>query len=785
MLTAKTNRSSLSDAHNGKNTQTTPRISKLVRGGSTKSASGSPVLLRSFTSCVDGSPKSIDSRPPTAHRSAKIILSADKLPRPTKTPTLQPRLDVLQEELRRTREQLASVEQEKLKAVKELDNANRTADESYCKLNEALAARSMAEESSKIARVRADKIQQAGIEAARKKEEECQNEIDRVRNRHDLDVLSLLSTTKELERVRQELTLTSDSRDRAICHSNDARKIAEINAEKVDILSSEVNQLNALLDSTMDSLSNENQEIVKKMNLEIDCLKSKLEKTKLTDVKLVEMELLLEVLNTELNVAKRGEFDACKFVDELKKQVELLLVQLQEAKLSQKSSTDLSYLVSKQLNDWKVALLDSESELAALREKVNTLGFEVVQHKEELLNSEKLLREAHIEASKTEETVVVLKSELQNLKQEKLLATENEKIVASKIESLSEEKIKLMRELETARYESENNKKDMEELASALRKVSLEARETREILLEKHTEIEDFYAQTEHLRSALKNTEESYQVMLDEARYEIICLKKSIERNQTEAESVEAEWNVKELNVSSSIDSTKEESESKSWKGAHYQVNAKKDDKYLMLNKVIDSESATAGNGVAEDAKADPFSFKESSLNVGNELQNVRSENSTIPARETAGIDKIKELSIFLAKPKATKPKDSVLSKCDNEYEVLDTNANYGERKKASSGMQGYLGQVKEENANRIRTAKVDTLKMGSKLPFSAYECDVKSIDDELDSRMASRSFRKVNILPSEDFNGDSLKLIRFQEVKVKKALLNKLGNLLKRSNHK
>ncbi|KAI0510273.1 hypothetical protein KFK09_010874 [Dendrobium nobile] len=781
MLTAKT-KSSLSDAHNGKNTQTTPRISKLVRGGSTKSASGSPVLLRSFTSCVDGSPKSIDSRPTTAHRSAMIILSADKLPRPTKTPTLQPRLDVLQEELRRTREQLASVEQEKLKAVKELDNANRTADESYCKLNEALAARNMAEESSKIARVRADKIQEAGIEAALKKEEECQNEIDRVRNRHDLDVLSLLSTTKELERVRQELTLTSDSRDRAICHSNDARKIAEINAEKVDILSSEVNQLNALLDSRMDSLSNENQEIVKNLNLEIDCLKSKLEKTKLTDVKLAEMELLLEVLNTELNVAKRGEFDACKFVDELKKQVELLLVQLQEAKLSQKSSTDLSYLVSKQLNDWKVALLDSESELAALREKVNTLGFEVVQHKEELLNSEKLLREAHIEASKTAETVVVLKSELQNLKQEKLLATENEKIVASKIESLSEEKIKLMRELETARYESENNKKDMEELASALRKVSLEARETREILLEKHTEIEDFYAQTEHLRSALKNTEESYQVMLDEARYEIICLKKSIERNQTEAESVEAEWNVKELNVSSSIDSMKE---SKSWKGAQYQVNAIKDDKYQMLNKVIDSESATAANGVAEDAKADRLSFKERLLDVGNELQNVRSENSAIPARETAGIDKIKELSIFLAKPKATKPKDSVLSKCDNEYEVLDTNANHGERKKASSGMQGYLGQVKEENANRIQTAKVDTLKMGSKLPFSAYECDVKSIDDELDSRMASRSFRKVNILPSEDFNGDSLKLIRFQEVKVKKALLNKLGNLLKRSNHK
>ncbi|KAH0448498.1 hypothetical protein IEQ34_022298 [Dendrobium chrysotoxum] len=108
------------------------------------------------------------------------------------------------------------------------------------------------------------------------------------------------------------------------------------------------------------------------------------------------MEVLVEVLNTALNFAKGGELDACKLVDELKKTVQLLLVQLHE---------------------------------------------DIVL---EVLN--RFVRET-----------IVLKSKLQNLKQEKLHAIENEKIVASEIESLSEKKRKLMRELETARCESENN----------------------------------------------------------------------------------------------------------------------------------------------------------------------------------------------------------------------------------------------------------------------------------------------------------------------------------------
>ncbi|XP_020596661.1 WEB family protein At5g16730, chloroplastic-like isoform X2 [Phalaenopsis equestris] len=715
MLAAKTNRSSSSDTHNGKNTQTTPRSSKLFRGGSTKSSSGSPSLFRSSSSFLDRFSKSIDdAKPTTERRPSKIISSADKLPHPTKKPDLQPKLIFVQEELRRTREQMASVEQEKIKAGEELNFAKRTAEEKYNKLNEALAARNKAEEGSKIASIKADEMEKIGIGAMRKKEEEFQKKIDHIRNLHNLDVLALDSAKMELERVRKELTVASDARDRAISHSNDAMKTAEINAEKFGIFSSEINQLNAFLDSGMDSLSNENQEIVEKLNLEIDCLKSKLEKTKFTDVKLVEMEVLLEAINTELNVAKTGKLDAIKFVDALKQQVELLLVQLQEAKLSQKSSTHLSDLVSKQLEDCKLALRNSESELAALREKVISLNLEAVNHKEDLKKSERQLNEANIEASEMAKTVVALKLELQNLKQEKLDVMENDKIVASEIQSLTEEKEKLMKELEAARNESENSKKAMEELASALKEVSLEARETREILLEKHADLENFYFQTEHLRSALKNTEESYQVMLDEARYEIICLKKSIERAQTEAESLEAELKVKEL-CPSSIKFEKEESESESFKGEDCQVEA------------------------------------------------------------------IKKLSFLLVKPEATKPMDSALSNCLYEYEFLDSNAIHGEKTNATLGAQNYLERANNENVNGVHSGKDETLTMGSKLDFPAHECNVKSIDDEVDCRTASRSFRKVNVLPSKDFTGDSLKLIRFEEVKVKKALLNKLGNFLKK----
>ncbi|WOL01468.1 hypothetical protein Cni_G10184 [Canna indica] len=102
-------------------------------------------------------------------------------------------------------------------------------------------------------------------------------------------------------------------------------------------------------------------------------------------------------------------------------------------------------------------------------------------------------------------------------------------------------------------------KETMEGLASALNEMSTESRENQERLLEKQAEIEDARLQIEQLDSTLKNTEERYEVMLDEARYEIVCLKKTVEKLEAETSNSSTEWDTKELHLINAIKKSKDE----------------------------------------------------------------------------------------------------------------------------------------------------------------------------------------------------------------------------------
>ncbi|XP_020277428.1 WEB family protein At3g02930, chloroplastic-like [Asparagus officinalis] len=220
----------------------------------------------------------------------------------------------------------------------------------------------------------------------------------------------------------------------------------------------------------------------------------------------------VESLEIEVADVKKAELNSRNFTDEWKKKAELLEVQLAEANKFTESSSDSLASVTKQLEDSNSSLQDVLSENAGLRVKIESLEIELNRHKEK--------------ASEMSKEVEDLKSDIQ--------ALEKEKVAAADAASFSGERQKLLKELEIAREEEEKAKKAMEGLASALHEMSVEARETQERLFAKRVEHENALAQVEQLRSAIRNTEENYEVMLDEARYEIVCLKKAIEKLETE-----------------------------------------------------------------------------------------------------------------------------------------------------------------------------------------------------------------------------------------------------------
>ncbi|XP_073012411.1 uncharacterized protein [Typha latifolia] len=447
MLPAKP-KSGLSDTSTNKKMTATPKVSKLGKGECTKSNSGPSSPVPKPRLLNDRSPKSANSRT-TGERQSPKSGTPDKQPQARKAAAeLQAQLDALQEDVKKAREQLAGVEQEKIRALDELNDAKRSADEANEKLRDAIASQKKAEESLQLERLRADESEQAGIESCRK--------LETIQNQQSVDASVLLSVTQELERVKHELAMSTDAK-------NSATSIVERDTRKVESEPS-------------------------------------------------------------------------------RRKAELLQLQLKESNQSKESSLKSLAHVMQQLEESNALLQDAESEIATLKGKVGSLEIEVARYKGDFEESNRHFDLAQLEMQDLGQTVELLKHELQRM-------ANDEKDATSNIQRLSKERDKLLDDLKAAKDETEEVKKAMAGLTSALHEVSMEARELQERLLTKSSDIEDAHAKIEQLESARRNTEEMYEVMLDEARYEIACLRKAVERLESEAKNPTDECDVGDLKV--------------------------------------------------------------------------------------------------------------------------------------------------------------------------------------------------------------------------------------------
>ncbi|KAG2653180.1 hypothetical protein PVAP13_1NG435500 [Panicum virgatum] len=581
-----------SAAAEGKSGKVTPPTPK--GGRASKPANGTPPQA---PRTADRSPRSADKPPSGDRRTPKVF---DRLSTPPAekqssavklSHELQAQLAAVQEELAKAKEQLVEKEKEKGKVLEELEDAKRLADEANANLMVALAARKKAEEASETEMFRAVELEQTSIESMQK-EEELQRKLESMRSQQESDAAALRSTVGQLEKARYELADAIDAKNLALNQVDDAARLSEVNAHKVELLNAEVARLKDLLDTELESKEKEGAERIMRLEAEVSALKIELQKAKDAEEKVAELGDVIEDLRVDVANATKATTEAEELADEWKEKAEILEIKLEAANQSYMLKVNSLNSVMKELDAASTLLAEKESELSDLQNKLQALEDEVARQNEDIIASNERLDVAEKEAIELREEINELQSKLQALEEEKMDAVNNENNASSQIESICEEKEKLAQELEASKDEYEKVKKAMEDLASALHEMSGEAREARERYLNKQEEIEHAKAQIEELNMNLKNTRENYEVMLDEANYERVCLKKTVERMEAEAKNTSEDWQSKE--ISSMLGNAKGRVLNGTGpKDENEKANTKEDDPVVVVAKMWENSKVT------------------------------------------------------------------------------------------------------------------------------------------------------------------------------------------------
>ncbi|XP_066345768.1 WEB family protein At5g16730, chloroplastic-like [Miscanthus floridulus] len=645
---------------------------------------------------------------------------------------LQAQLAAVREDLVKAKEQLVENEKEKGRVLAELERAKKAADEANAKLQEAQGT---------------DKLPAGESEQAN------------MHGQQEADAAALRSTVEQLEKARYELADALDAKNEALSQVDEAVRASEVKALEVKLLTAEVKRLKELVDSKLDGRGKKTAERIQNLEAENSALKLKLEKAKAAEEKAIQLERMVNELKSDADDARKSGSKSEQLADEWQKKAELLEARLEEADQSNILKGESLNSAMEELDSTSSLLRDRESEVAVLQDKVRFLDDELAKLKSDIDVSGQRTNAAEKEAADLWTEVEGLRLKLRTAEEEKIEALNSDKYASSEIETLNEQKNQLADELEATKDELEKVKKAMEGLASALQEMSAESREAQEKYLLKQDEIERAQAQVEELSLSLKNTKENYELMLDEANYEKVCLTKSVERLESEAKGAHEEWQSKELSFVNSIKNSEEEI------GAiRVQMNRtlevvkeKENENTELQEKLQQLESQLMeANRIREQANAETIQWKEKVLDQENELQNIKQENDDLQAKESAASQKIKELSSQFANTKDG---------------TTNGNAKEGDNEK---------GDTEDEDEPVVVVSK-----MWENSKFADYDSSKEKENDgdsqvDLESNKGDAGLDSNGLHSAKDNSGRTSPTKQHQQHK-KKPLLKRFGGLLKK----
>ncbi|KAI5017695.1 hypothetical protein ZWY2020_042583 [Hordeum vulgare] len=521
-----------------------PRVSRLAKpaatAGSSKQAAEAraPSPLHNAARAAAAAPldKSVDAaqKPSPGERRSNFKASPhrtsatpDRQPRVAKASELQAQLNLVQEDLRNAREHLANIDRDRAQVHGDLVLTKTLADEAYQKLEESLAAQRRAEEALELERFKSVEREQASMELARRKEEEWQRKHADITKRHAQDVNSLAKATKELENAMGELAVTAQAKNSALSRADEAEKTTQGIAKRMEILMAEVTRLK----SEMESREKGAEEIIDKLRSEATELRAELQRAMAFQEKLVRAEEVVEGLKVDIAYAKRAEMDADQSAQGWKNKAAALNDRLVAITSLNKSNEEALASLTKSFQE-------AQSQLLQLTEKAAASECEASQYKEGFLETNRRLDIVRKEASDLQAAIDSLRSEHELLNEAHRQVVSNEKAASSQISILGGDKVRLQQELDEAREEKNKAKKGVEDVAAALRQVSAEAREAKERVLAKQTELDHAQLQISELKTTTKNAGDKHQLMLHESN----CLKEKVEMLESEAKNAKENY---------------------------------------------------------------------------------------------------------------------------------------------------------------------------------------------------------------------------------------------------
>ncbi|PNT67966.1 hypothetical protein BRADI_3g34295v3 [Brachypodium distachyon] len=640
-----------------------PRVSRLVKPaatGSSKQSAEPRAPSPLHNAARTAAPVSIDATPkpsPIERRSFKAsphrtTTVADKQPRMLKASELQAQLNIVQEDLRSAREHLASIDRDRAQVHGDLALTKSLADEAYRKLEDSLAAQRRAEEALELERFKSVEREQAAIELAWRKEDEWLRKHGDATKRQAQDAASLAKIAKELENAKGELAVTLQAKNSAIGRADEAEKIAEASAKKMETLMEEVTRLK----SEMDSRGEAAAEIISKLRSEASELRAELQRAMVFEEKLARAEEVVEGLNVDIAYSKRAEMDSDQSAQRWKAKVAALEARLTEITSLNKSKEEALVSLTKSFDD-------THAQLVQLREKMALSEREAGQYKEGFLETNSRLEVAKKEASGLQAVIDSLRSEHELLNEAHRQVINNEKAASVQFSMLAGDKARLQLELDGAREEKDKAKKAVEDLAAALRQVSSEAREAKERVLAKQSELEHVQLQMSELKKMMKDAEDKYQLVHDESN----CLKKIVQRMESEAKIFQDDHTSKEAGFAEMLRRSEEEASSArsemnklmgSLAAAEKQVeelNAERT-KHIHEMKGIDQNTMDASSSAQQPVVVDENSrLKDLLSSKEKEVLALDNQVTELRLREMAALAKAEELSKSLAEATARK----------------------------------------------------------------------------------------------------------------------------------
>ncbi|KAL3630513.1 hypothetical protein CASFOL_023497 [Castilleja foliolosa] len=448
-----------------------------------------------------------------------------------------------------------------------------------------------------------------------------------------------MATQQQMGDMEEELRMTKEKLN-----------VSEIEKHQIIDQLKEIESLKKSLSSKMDEFRSKDKKI--------DSLESELGRARQLEA---EKNASFDKLNNELRDLKDKENETKALLLENKKRIQELEDEVDRRKELESKTADSLAFQTKQLETTKFEIVSLHEKIESLEEKLLTQDSSAISSKESVIFSE--------------EEINRLKSELES-------AQQGEKNASSRVKSLLSEMEVLRNEWRLAIEAEEKSTKAMEDLALALKEVATESNQAKEKLNSTQTELQHVRGEAEKLKNMVRNTEETYKNLLNEAKQESEKHKNTVDRLRLEAEETLLALSAKEMGFVSCIKQAEEEKAtaqcqnaklSENLKAAENMTRAAREETYklrdILKQAVNEANAAKAAAGIARDENSllkDLISDKDERLHF------LTRENERLRMCEAAANENVKQLKILLSRSSLTDLKSEEYKECLDDVDEDD-----------------------------------------------------------------------------------------------------------------